>query len=82
VLNGIIFWAVILKNMAPKKQSAKAKKEAAPKKQSIDKLREQHPFETDSQIQNRYGEGTVKDEKKAGRTELTRMAGEAITRQF
>jgi hypothetical protein len=26
--------------------------------------------------------GTVKDGKKAGRTELTRMAGEAITRQF
>jgi hypothetical protein len=46
--------------MTPKKQSAKAKKEAAPKKQSIEKLREKHPFETDSQIQNRYGEGREK----------------------
>lgn len=46
--------------MAPKKQPAKAKKEEAPKKQSIERLREQHPFETDSQIQNRYGSGREK----------------------
>ena len=46
--------------MAPKKQTTKRKRETTPKKQSIEKLREQHPFETDSQIQNRYGEGREK----------------------
>lgn len=48
--------------MAAKKQPAKAEKNSASKQQTIEKLREQHPFETDSQIQNRYGEGR----KKAG----------------
>ena len=43
--------------MAPNKQPAKGKKQAAPKKKSMEKLREEHPFETDSQIQNRYGDG-------------------------
>ena len=46
--------------MAPKKQTTKGKRETTPKKQSIEKLREQHPFETDSQIQNRYGDGREK----------------------
>ena len=46
--------------MAAKKETIKGKKQSAPKKQSLEKLREQHPFETDSQIQNRYGEGREK----------------------
>ena len=46
--------------MASQKQPAKGKKETASKKQPIEKLREQHPYETDSQIQNRYGEGREK----------------------
>jgi hypothetical protein len=46
--------------MASKKQNTKAKKSMLPEKQSIEKLREQHPFETDSQIQNRYGKGREK----------------------
>lgn len=45
--------------MTAKKQNTKAKKEPAEKK-PIEKLREEHPFETDSQIQNRYGEGREK----------------------
>jgi hypothetical protein len=43
--------------MASNKQPAKGKKQAAPQKKSMEKLREEHPFETDSQIKNRYGEG-------------------------
>ena len=46
--------------MAPKKQNTKAKKGASDKKQPIEKLRAEHPFETDSQIQNRYGQGRDK----------------------
>ncbi|HZH66067.1 MAG TPA: hypothetical protein VEY10_14320 [Flavisolibacter sp.] len=45
--------------MAAKKENPKAKK-ASSKKASPDKLREDHPFETDSQIQNRYGKGREK----------------------
>lgn len=43
--------------MTQKKQNTKTKKASADKKQPIEKLREEHPFETDSQIQNRYGSG-------------------------
>lgn len=46
--------------MATHKQNTKEKKVSSSKKQSIEKLREKHPFETDSQIQNRYGEGREK----------------------
>jgi hypothetical protein len=46
--------------MASNKQTTKSKKEASSKKQTMEKLREKHPFETDSQIQNRYGEGREK----------------------
>ena len=46
--------------MADKKQNTKSKKPEADKKQTMEKLREEHPFETDSQIQNRYGEGREK----------------------
>ncbi|MDB5207273.1 MAG: hypothetical protein JWR72_2348 [Flavisolibacter sp.] len=45
--------------MAAKKENTKGKK-ASSKKTPADKLREEHPFETDSQIQNRYGEGREK----------------------
>jgi hypothetical protein len=45
--------------MAAKKENTKAKKTPS-KKTPLDKLREEHPFETDSQIQNRYGEGRDK----------------------
>ena len=46
--------------MAGKKQQTKSKKDTSPKKQTMEELREQHPFETDSQIKNRYGEGREK----------------------
>ena len=46
--------------MAAKKESSKTKKVHSSKKPSIEKLRTQHPFETDSQIQNRYGKGREK----------------------
>jgi hypothetical protein len=46
--------------MASNKQTTKTKKVASSKKQSMDRLRDEHPFETDSQIQNRYGHGRVK----------------------
>ena len=46
--------------MATNKQPAKDKKQASAKKQTMEQLREKHPFETDSQIQNRYGEGREK----------------------
>jgi hypothetical protein len=46
--------------MAAGKQQTKSKKSTSSKKQTMEKLREQHPFETDSQIQNRYGEGREK----------------------
>jgi hypothetical protein len=46
--------------MASKKQTVRDKKDETSKKMSIEKLREQHPFETDSQIQNRYGHGREK----------------------
>lgn len=47
--------------MPGKKQTTKAKKAEAPKKQSMEQLRKEHPFETDSQIQNRYGDGREKN---------------------
>lgn len=37
------------------KKTVKAKKVSADK--TMDKLRKEHPFESDSQIQNRYGNG-------------------------
>ena len=46
--------------MAANKQNSKGKKSASSKKQSIEQLREKHPFETDSQIMNRYGDGREK----------------------
>ncbi|HYO23044.1 MAG TPA: hypothetical protein VER36_11615 [Flavisolibacter sp.] len=46
--------------MAANKQNPKGKKGASSKKQSIEKLRTEHPFETDSQIRNRYGQGREK----------------------
>lgn len=46
--------------MAPKKQKAKGRRDDAAKKQSLEQLRKEHPFETDSQIQNRYGNGREK----------------------
>ena len=42
------------------KQNTKAKKNTSTKKQSIERLRDKHPFETDSQIMNRYGDGREK----------------------
>ena len=46
--------------MASKKQTTRDKKDETSKKIPIEKLRQQHPFETDSQIQNRYGRGREK----------------------
>jgi hypothetical protein len=46
--------------MATNKQKTKSTKAEPSQKQSMEKLREQHPFETDSQIQNRYGSGREK----------------------
>ena len=43
-----------------KKENTKAKKGSSSKKDAATKLREEHPFETDSQIQNRYGDGREK----------------------
>jgi hypothetical protein len=48
------------KDMASKKSTTKGKNSTPPKKQSMEKLREEHPFETDNQIKNRYGEGREK----------------------
>ncbi|HVF97187.1 MAG TPA: hypothetical protein VM871_07705 [Flavisolibacter sp.] len=45
--------------MAGKKVKTKGKKEVAAK-DSPQQLRKEHPFETDSQIQNRYGNGREK----------------------
>lgn len=45
--------------MAGKKEKTTDKKEAD-KEAALDKLRKQHPFETDSQIENRYGNGREK----------------------
>ncbi|GAA4743627.1 hypothetical protein [Flavisolibacter ginsenosidimutans] len=42
--------------MRSKKEKAEIKKLPL-KKEPMNELRRQHPFETDSQIQNRYGEG-------------------------
>ena len=46
--------------MATNKQKTKSTKAEPAQKQSMEKLRDQHPFETDSQIQNRYGNGREK----------------------
>lgn len=46
--------------MAAKKESVKEKKGAPSKKEAASKLRAEHPFETDSQVQNRYGNGREK----------------------
>jgi hypothetical protein len=46
--------------MTPKKEKTGAKKTASSKKTSLEQLRKEHPYETDSQIQNRYGEGREK----------------------
>lgn len=47
--------------MAAEKENTKAKKASSHKKQQADKLQTQHPFETDSQIENRYGKGREKN---------------------
>ena len=48
--------------MKSKKENAKAERASSKKNpvNKLDKLREEHPFETDSQIQNRYGTGREK----------------------
>jgi hypothetical protein len=46
--------------MAGQKQPSKSKKNTSTKKQTMEELREKHPFETDSQIKNRYGDGREK----------------------
>jgi|GEM_PF-5051210 len=46
--------------MADKKQPVKSKKDTSSKEQTMEELRERHPFETDSQIKNRYGNGREK----------------------
>jgi hypothetical protein len=46
--------------MAGQKQPTKSKKNNSSKKPTMEELRAKHPFETDSQIQNRYGEGREK----------------------
>lgn len=45
--------------MASEKQSPK-KQTGGKKRKTMDQLRREHPFETDSQIQNRYGDGRRK----------------------
>jgi hypothetical protein len=55
--NGIEFSAVCKKSMKAKKQKAESKKVSSSKKETMEQLRRQHPYETDSQIQNRYGDG-------------------------
>lgn len=52
--------------MADKKEKAPAKKAGDPKDAELDKLRKQHPFETDSQIENRYGTGRQKSGSDGG----------------
>jgi hypothetical protein len=46
--------------MTAKKENTKAKNTSSLKKKSTKQLREAHPFETGSQIQNRYGSGREK----------------------
>jgi len=43
--------------MRSKKEKTETKKLSSSKKEPMNELRRRHPFETDSQIQNRYGEG-------------------------
>lgn len=43
--------------MAKKKKETKAPKPSSPEKNEEEKLLEEHPYETMSQVQNRYGQG-------------------------
>ncbi len=43
-----------------KKEKTAVKKAAVFKEKASDNLRKEHPFETDSQIENRYGNGREK----------------------
>ena len=63
--------------MSAKKEKGESKKEVAAKKDSMDELRRKHPFETDSQIQNRYGHGR----EKAAPTERFKMEEGAIIKK-
>ena len=46
--------------MAGKKEKKAAKETTVSKEATMNKLRKEHPFETDSQIENRYGSGREK----------------------
>jgi hypothetical protein len=46
--------------MAKKKDNKEVKPSSPPRKEEEKKLMEEHPYETMSQIQNRYGKGREK----------------------
>ena len=59
--------------MAKKKEPSAAKRAAAQKEQEEKKLLEKHPFETMSQIQNRYGNGREKSGSDGSNQEANRL---------
>ena len=46
--------------MEKDKQNTAQQNQLESKEKTMEQLREEHPFESDSQIQNRYGEGREK----------------------
>jgi hypothetical protein len=70
---GIIFRAFNEKNMAKKKESSASKRPVDQKKQEEKKLLEKHPFETMSQIQNRYGDGRARTGSDGTNQEANRL---------
>ncbi len=59
--------------MTKKKENKKTKTSSTPKKDEEQKLLEEHPFETMSQIQNRYGEGRAKNGSEGSENKANRL---------
>ena len=59
--------------MANKKKETKEPKPSSPEKDEEEKLLEEHPYETMSQIQNRYGNGREQNGKEGSEKGANRL---------
>lgn len=59
--------------MAKKKETKTPKQPASDEKSKEEKLLEEHPYETMSQIQNRYGDGREKNGSEGSENKSNRL---------
>jgi hypothetical protein len=74
MLYGIVFRAELKNSMAKKKETKAPKTSSAKRQQEEErKLMEKHPYETMSQIQNRYGHGRERNGSEGSEKQANRL---------